>query len=101
MGDMADFALDDRMSEWELAMDNEFANIHTKYRLGLIDEDGFEKYPGTPIVDNSLFKPVLKIKASGKGKCPICGNDTHLVHGKFGNFYGCNSFPKCKGNRNE
>ena len=32
--------------------------------------------------------------------CPLCGGPMHKVKGKFGTFYGCNKFPKCKGSRN-
>lgn len=101
MGEYADYANDDRMFEWELAMDNEFAPLHKKYDLGLCDEDGAMYNPGTPVVDvSNSFRTKQTRKASGKGKCPLCGNKTQLVDGKFGKFYGCNSFPKCKGSRN-
>lgn len=39
-------------------------------------------------------------RLSGPGKCPICDGETTLKDGKFGKFYGCNNFPKCKGSRN-
>lgn len=28
--------------------------------------------------------------------CPLCGSNLVKRHGKFGEFYGCSSFPKCK-----
>lgn len=28
--------------------------------------------------------------------CPLCGSPLVLRHGKFGDFYGCSSYPKCK-----
>lgn len=28
-------------------------------------------------------------------KCPLCGNNLVLRNGKFGNFWGCTSFPNC------
>ena len=31
--------------------------------------------------------------------CPDCGGPLHEVAGKFGVFYGCDDFPKCKGAR--
>ena len=98
MGDMADMANDDRMSEWELATDNEFAPLDIQYELGLCDEYGMQFNPGTVVVDNLTYNRYTK--PSGKGKCPLCASDTHLIEGKFGTFYGCNNFPKCKGNRN-
>ena len=30
-------------------------------------------------------------------QCPICGSNTVLRMSKFGEFYSCNKFPKCKG----
>ncbi|URZ15439.1 restriction endonuclease [Clostridium felsineum] len=31
--------------------------------------------------------------------CPKCGGEMKLIHGKNGDFYGCNNYPKCKGTR--
>lgn len=39
-------------------------------------------------------------REEGKGPCPICGAETVLRYGKLGPFYGCSSFPKCRGTRN-
>lgn len=73
MGEMADFILDncDYFAD-------DYWEIHHR-------EKG--------MIPNSL-KPI------GPGKCPICENNTKLVDGKFGKFYGCINFPKCKGSRN-
>ena len=30
------------------------------------------------------------------GKCPKCGHDLVLRNGKYGHFYGCSNYPKCK-----
>lgn len=30
-------------------------------------------------------------------KCPLCGNDMYVRTGRFGDFYGCSQYPKCKG----
>lgn len=35
-----------------------------------------------------------------KNKCPQCGDNLTLRKGKYGNFLGCNSYPKCKFTRN-
>jgi DNA topoisomerase-1 len=32
--------------------------------------------------------------------CPLCGAELVLKYGKYGAFYGCVRFPKCKGSRN-
>ena len=29
-------------------------------------------------------------------KCPFCGNDLVLRHGKYGPFWGCSTYPKCR-----
>lgn len=100
MGEFADYTNMDRMSEWELAMDNEFASLDRQYELGLCDELGYQFYPGTPAVNAMPFNPIRSMKAIGPGLCPLCNDNTHLVKGQYGNFYGCNSFPKCKGSRN-
>lgn len=45
-------------------------------------------------------------KKSGKGTgeeeiiCPVCGGELVLRKGKFGMFYGCSSFPRCRFTRN-
>lgn len=30
-----------------------------------------------------------------QGICPRCGSKLRLVHGKYGDFYGCKSYPRC------
>lgn len=34
-------------------------------------------------------------------KCPFCGNDLVLRKGKYGQFWGCKAYPKCKFTRRE
>lgn len=34
--------------------------------------------------------------ALNDGVCPLCGSPLVLRHGKYGDFYGCSSYPKCK-----
>ena len=29
--------------------------------------------------------------------CPICGKPMYIREGRFGQFYGCSGYPKCKG----
>lgn len=31
-----------------------------------------------------------------QGRCPKCGGELVLRHGKYGQFYGCSNYPKCK-----
>lgn len=35
-------------------------------------------------------------KALKEGRCPRCGGELRLRNGKYGTFYGCSNFPKCK-----
>lgn len=35
-------------------------------------------------------------KKINNGICPRCGGHLILRHGKYGNFYGCSNYPKCK-----
>jgi ssDNA-binding Zn-finger/Zn-ribbon topoisomerase 1 len=78
MGDMADFSLDNLYDFDEV------------YCNGEIDEETNE-------VIKSPF--MYEQKVHGPGNCPICKGLTHLINGKYGLFYGCNNFPKCKGRR--
>jgi len=32
-------------------------------------------------------------------ECPICGSEMVIKSGKYGEFYGCVNFPKCKGSK--
>lgn len=71
MGDMADMVTDSHWADSDLCdLEDYFITTPIRYRL------------------------------SGEDKCPICGKDTVLREGKFGKFYGCSTFPKCKGSRN-
>lgn len=46
-----------------------------------------------------MKKPVKeKIeRIEAEEKCPECGSKMYLRKGKFGEFYGCSKYPKCKG----
>ena len=37
-----------------------------------------------------------KKRAISKGYCPLCGGSLVLRDGKYGWFYGCQNFPRCK-----
>jgi ssDNA-binding Zn-finger/Zn-ribbon topoisomerase 1 len=71
MGDMADYTLDQMMDEDEA------------YCAGYRKTSPF----------------IYKYKPNGPGNCPRCDGPTHICHGPYGRFYGCNNFPKCKGRR--
>ena len=34
--------------------------------------------------------------AVASGKCPRCGGNLVFRHGKYGSFYGCSNYPRCK-----
>ena len=87
MGEMADFC-NERIEEsvWH-AEKYSNAPLNVQYEEGLIDESG------APITGK-------KYKPSGPGKCPVCGEATTVREGKFGKFFGCVAFPRCKGSRN-
>ena len=34
------------------------------------------------------------------GRCPLCGGTLVLKHGRYGDFYGCSNFPRCKFKKN-
>lgn len=34
--------------------------------------------------------------AVSNGRCPLCGGNLVLRHGKYGQFYGCSNYPRCK-----
>lgn len=89
MGDMADFAREQGEAEYEHYIRYRDTSPAKQYEEGLIDEQGISFFHDTP-----------KRKPSGPGGCPICRGPTKLMEGKFGKFYGCKGFPKCKGSRN-
>jgi len=95
MGDMADFALEGIEAEYEHYEKYKYADIGTQYDEGLIDEQG-------ALIGNPSSYPARSSpkKPCGPGECPICASSTVLRDGKFGSFWGCTDFPKCKGSRN-
>lgn len=36
------------------------------------------------------------VKSEGDRLCPVCGSAMRKRHGKYGDFYGCSSYPKCR-----
>jgi len=75
VGDFADDACHREMDQW----------------LGEIEEE---------LEDSDRFPPTRRSRPLGPGSCPKCGADTILRNGSHGQFYGCSTFPKCKGSRN-
>jgi ssDNA-binding Zn-finger/Zn-ribbon topoisomerase 1 len=81
VGDHADDAMLDAFDKF-FELDDLRSEIEDLYK-----EDGDSFYP-------------VKIKSEGPGECPKCGAPTTIRSGKFGEFYGCIRYPKCKGVRN-
>jgi very-short-patch-repair endonuclease/predicted RNA-binding Zn-ribbon protein involved in translation (DUF1610 family)/phage FluMu protein Com len=53
----------------------------------------------SPVIVSKTKKETQKAEVSGKIKCPNCGSDMILRHGRYGEFYGCSKFPYCRGTR--
>uniref|UniRef100_A0A2A3JPQ8 DNA topoisomerase type IA zn finger domain-containing protein n=1 Tax=Alloyangia mangrovi TaxID=1779329 RepID=A0A2A3JPQ8_9RHOB len=48
-------------------------------------------------IKSNLKEKVLKEKEVSKQKvCPKCSGELSLKKGKYGSFYGCSNFPKCR-----
>lgn len=47
-------------------------------------------------IDNLKSVQKLKQKAIDFGVCPKCGGSLVMRNGKYGSFYGCSNYPKCK-----
>ena len=45
---------------------------------------------------NDIIVPIQKIKRIESKTCPICGGNLIKRKGKYGEFYGCSNFPKCR-----
>jgi len=96
MGDMADMALDNAFNDMENFDRYSESSLQEQYENGLIDEYGATI--GKPYSTPSTFTPAPK-GPHGEGYCHECGSSTVERHGRYGKFYGCSTFPKCKGSR--
>lgn len=96
MGDMADFTLELASNEEEHYQKFRDAPLSVQYEEGLIDE-----YGNTIGIPESFCTTSIKTrKRTGVKKCPKCKGGMHLVNGQYGEFYGCDAYPRCNGNRN-
>jgi DNA topoisomerase-3 len=78
MGDFADDACNREIDQWLGCMDEMF------------NDPDYE--PNTQYI--------CRRKPKGPGPCPLCGEETKPVTGKYGLFYGCINYPACTGKRN-
>ncbi|MCK4473855.1 topoisomerase DNA-binding C4 zinc finger domain-containing protein [Candidatus Parcubacteria bacterium] len=53
----------------------------------------------SPVKISRPRKDTQETKVFSDNKCPSCGSDMVLRHGRYGEFYGCSKFPYCKGTR--
>lgn len=62
---------------------------------------GCSRYPdcsySAPVEEVSFNKDEYAEDFDWEQKCPKCGKDMKLRHGKFGAFLGCTGYPECKG----
>ena len=93
MGDHADDAVNESIDFMNFCDEHRFDSVQNQYDLGLIDEQGCFLH------DDAIHINPHPKKESGPGECPKCGSKTVLRKGKFGLFWGCETFPSCKGSR--
>ncbi|WP_291275219.1 NERD domain-containing protein [Flavobacterium sp.] len=72
----------------EIEKENIFEKINA---LNLIDT--YDKHEHIKSIKQRIQKRKNSIRES---RCPQCGNNLIMRNGKFGNFLGCKSHPKCK-----
>jgi ssDNA-binding Zn-finger/Zn-ribbon topoisomerase 1 len=62
--------------------------------------DFFKKHYTAEILNEveTAFRTIME-RGTGPGPCLRCGADTELLNGRYGKFYGCVTFPECKGSR--
>lgn len=62
---------------------------------------GCSRYPdcsfSAPIEQLNFKKEEYADDFNWDQKCPLCGKDMKLRHGRFGAFLGCTTYPECKG----
>lgn len=59
--------------------------------------EDIEDYYWEDDLSYGIKEPFYPIRLDrGPGKCPKCGNELIIKDGKYGIFYGCPLFPKCK-----
>ena len=83
-------------------------NMLKKLRTNL--KDAPVKYTHEKIIELSHRLEILTNKSEAEKlqhiqtlqtKCPFCGNDLVLRKGKYGSFWGCSTYPKCRFTRQE
>ena len=47
-------------------------------------------------IQNTKYRQYSSLNNIKQGVCPRCGGRLVLRKGKYGSFYGCSNYPKCK-----
>ena len=69
----------------------------TKYTFNDIQDIAKKLQPLTNKDDAEKQQNIINIQ----NKCPFCGGELTLRNGKYGRFWGCSNYPKCKFTRPE
>lgn len=69
----------------------------TKYTFNDIQDIAKKLQPLTNKGDAEKQQHIINIQ----NKCPFCGGELTLRNGKYGRFWGCSNYPKCKFTRPE
>ena len=106
MGEFADMALERAEMEVEIYDRYRYSNPATQYEHGLIDEYGNYYMQGemklTPPVSGGGATSIRSrmeahfSKVNSVPVCPSCSVRMEKRSGKFGEFWGCTEFPRCK-----
>ena len=73
---------------WVVNRLKEYHREHTKEEIKAHKENTkWQQYKSSTMVSNGI--------------CPKCGGQLVLRHGRYGNFYGCSNYPKCKFTQNQ
>ena len=105
MGEFADESFDRCMDNYESFCDDPYQdNFDGDFEV--ISPRHYKVDVGGLLQSQSDYRDYLKTLETpetfnGLGECPKCGKLTIKRTGKFGVFYGCSGFPKCKGSREE
>lgn len=76
----------------EILSSNDVANIYDRLsKINLVGEEIEDIH-----IQSIGERHVNKETALQQGKCPRCGGNLVLRNGKYGQFYGCSNYPKCK-----
>ena len=65
--------------------------FNTLNKINLVGEDVQAKH-----IQSIGDRFVEKEMTVRQGKCPRCGGELKLRNGKYGQFYGCSNYPKCR-----